>query len=136
MKVLVATKRLQGVRKNDFSHTLEGELVKYGLECDGETVDGHCGCKRSMVGFESQKATTTFMVVEMPITSKEFWEKYIESERKAGWVRESTTKAEMKTFRAVAKELLRLANHFPVNTVLEKRGSRIQTRVPTIVKSQ
>lgn len=132
MKVFVATKSLQGLRKNDFSFTLEGELVKYGFECDGETVDGHCGCKRSMVGFESQKATTTFKVVEMPITPKAFWNKYIESERKAGWVKESATKEELKVFRAVAKELLRLPNRFPVNTVLEKRANRIQTRVPTI----
>jgi hypothetical protein len=136
MKVFVATKRLQGLRKNDFSHTLEGELVKYGFVCDGETVDGHCGCMRSMVGFESQKATTTFKVVEMPITPEEFWNKYIESERKAGWVKESAEKADLKVFKAVAKELLKLASHFQVDTVLEKRGYRIQTRVPIVKKSQ
>lgn len=128
MKVFVSTKKLQGLRKNDFSHTLEGELVKYGFECDGETVDGHCGCKRSMVGFESLKATTTFKVVEMPITHQEFWEKYVESERKAGWITEKTD--DLKVFKAVAKELLELANRFPIDVVLEKRGNLIQTRVP------
>jgi len=132
MKVFVATKKLQGLRINDFCYTIEGELVKYGFVCDGETVDGHCGCQRSMVGFQSQKATTTFQVVEMPITEDDFWKKYIASERDAGWVSESTTENDLKTFRAVAKELLKLAKRFPINKVLEKRGNMIQTRVPSL----
>lgn len=132
MKVFVATKKLQGLRNNDFSYTREGELVKYGFACDGETADGHCGCMRSMVGFESQKATTTFQVVEMPITVGEFWRKYIASERKAGWVSKSAEGNELGTFRAVARELLKLAKRFPINTVLEKRGHMIQVRVPRL----
>jgi hypothetical protein len=131
MKVFIATKRGQGIRNNDFSHTLDGELVKYGFECDNETVDGHCGCKRSMCGFESQKATTTFMVVDIPITSPEFERRYFMSERNAGWLRETTKGKELETFRNVAKELLRLANQFPLNIPLEKRGNRIQTRTVT-----
>ena len=59
-KVLTATAATQGMRKNDFSHTEEGELVTYGLECDCEQVDGVCGCKRSLVGRSTHKATTTF----------------------------------------------------------------------------
>jgi hypothetical protein len=59
MKVFVSTKDGQGIRNNDFSWTNEGELVKFALECDGEKIDGKCGCRRSMSGFDTHKATTT-----------------------------------------------------------------------------
>ncbi|OGV70911.1 MAG: hypothetical protein A2283_22065 [Lentisphaerae bacterium RIFOXYA12_FULL_48_11] len=62
MKVLVATRRTQGRRDNDFNFCEEGELLIYGSECDAEAVDGHCGCRRALVGMTSGKATTTFLV--------------------------------------------------------------------------
>ena len=37
----------------------EGELVRFATECDGERVDGRCGCRRSMTGMSTLKATTT-----------------------------------------------------------------------------
>ena len=40
MKILVATKETQGNRKNDFCFCDEEEIVKAGMECDGESVDG------------------------------------------------------------------------------------------------
>lgn len=58
MKVLVATTKRQGMRKNDFCHATEGELVKFSFECDGEKVDGKCGCKRSMGGINSRELPT------------------------------------------------------------------------------
>ncbi len=47
MKVLTATTKTQGARKNDFCFCDEGEMVMLGSECDGETADGSCGCKRA-----------------------------------------------------------------------------------------
>ena len=85
MKVLVATNEGQKQRKNDFSHTTEGEFVKFGFECDGETVDGNCGCKRGMVGFDTLKATTTFKVTEKDISKENYISRLLESERRAGW---------------------------------------------------
>src|SRR5688572_27337393 len=72
MKVIVATSKLQGQRKSDFCHATEGELVVFPFQCDGEKIDGPCGCRRSMSGIDSGKATTTMMVVEMEISSEEF----------------------------------------------------------------
>ena len=57
MKILVGTTETQGRRKNDFCYTKEGEVLCFHLECDGETVDGSCGCKRSMSGVDTNKAT-------------------------------------------------------------------------------
>lgn len=123
MRVLVATKRFQGRRRNDFSYTREGELVKFCLECDGEEVDGNCGCRRSMSGVDTLLATTTFEVVERPrLTKAAFVKKLAASEKKAGW---KMTAAEV---RKGATELLRLAEAFPQGVVLEKRGDTIQAR--------
>lgn len=122
MKVLIATKETQGRRKNDFSFTNEGELVKFGLECDGEEVDGKCGCRRSMVGFDSKKATTTFKIEERNITKKAFIKLFKESEEKAGW------KFEDKDMVDFAKELIEIPSKFEVGDILEKRGEKISIR--------
>ena len=119
MKVLIATKEGQGKRKNDFSFTKEGELVKFGFECDNE-IDGKCGCKRSVVGFDTFKATTTFKVVERNITKKKFIDRLSKSNKKAGW--------ETKYSEELSKELLDIAKKFPLNSILEKRGKRIGVR--------
>jgi hypothetical protein len=128
MKVFVATKEGQGIRKNDFSWTTEGELVGYAFECDGETVDGNCGCRRSLSGFDSHKATTTFKVSLLSMTEEEYIAKFLESQRKAGWLTDKTDEEGKKVYVATAKALLRIASRFPANRVLEKRGNSIQTR--------
>ena len=57
MKMLVATKETQGKRRNDFCWATEGELVRFAFQCDGEAVDGRCGCRRSFCGLDSHKAS-------------------------------------------------------------------------------
>lgn len=128
MKVFVATKSKQGKRKNDFSHTKEGELVKFGFECDGESVDGKCGCKRSMVGVDTLKATTTFAVKDINIKVEEYIKKLLDSERKGGWLNKESSKDTIKAMEDAAKYLLELANGFAVGAILEKRGDKIQVR--------
>jgi len=65
MKILVATEEKQGKRSNDFNWCKEGEPVVPGMfECDSGYVDDDCGCKRSLCGLGTLKATTTFKVVE------------------------------------------------------------------------
>ena len=65
MKVLVATNETQGARENDFCWTVEGELVFIPpIECGRGYVDDNCGCRRSMAGMVSWRATTTVKVVE------------------------------------------------------------------------
>ena len=50
MKLLVATTKTQGQRKNDFCWVPEDEIVQFAFVCDGEKIDGSCGCRRSMSG--------------------------------------------------------------------------------------
>ena len=122
MKLIVATKEKQGVRENDFHHTNEGEIVYFGFECDCETVDGPCGCKRSLVGIDSHKASTTFKVVEKNITETELNKMLKDSLAKAGWdVKDSAVESD-------ARMLIRLAKRFLIGTVLERRGEVVLIR--------
>ena len=126
MKIFISTKRGQGERKNDFCFVPEGEMVRFGSQCDGEEVDGSCGCRRSMCGVIEGKATTTFKVSNVKKTKKDFEEVIRKSLKTGGWY-EAMTKP--KDFvKAEAKELLRLAKKFPLGKVLEKRGDEIQIR--------
>lgn len=137
LKVLVATKELQGVRKNDFSFTDEGELVKFASACDGEEIDGGCGCRRAFAGVDSLKASTTAKVVEIELTPETFKQRLHESEIKAGWMDPIGTldKEAQEYLDNISKELLDLASHFPVGMILEKRGDTIQERYPDPVKN-
>lgn len=131
MRVLVATCETQGKRKNDFCFATEGELVKFpGIECDRETPDGSCGCRRSLGGVESGRATTTLRVVERDLTATEVKAIFFESMRQSGWVKdESWADTVREQCADDAKGLLRIAGSFPVGTVLERRGEVFNVRV-------
>lgn len=120
MKILVATKKTQGQRKNDFSHAEEGEPVRFGFVCDGAKVDDRCGCKRAMIGMRSHKGTTTITVVEMDIDL-------------AAEITKSLTEAwgtapEAADVARDVRELTRIAAAFPVGMVFEIRGAKMQER--------
>jgi hypothetical protein len=70
MKILTATAAGQGMRTNDFTWTVEGEMVWVGLVCrtDQEDPDGGCGCGRSFEGLSSHRATTTAMVRDLALS--------------------------------------------------------------------
>jgi hypothetical protein len=125
MKVLVATQETQGKRENDFNHADTDELVRFVFECDGESVDGRCGCRRSMSGVNSLKATTTVQVKSKKMSPEEYKTRIRKSLQKGGW---NPTE---KMVAGEAKELLRIANYFPERTVLEKRGDTFAARKPT-----
>jgi len=122
MKVLVSTTETQGQRANDFCYVPEGELVKLTIPCDGEAVDGPCGCKRSMTGLDCQRGTTTVKVVARDLTEAQYEALLAKSDRAAGWLM-----AELPTG---AAQLLRLAAAYAVGTVLEIRGLIVQNRLP------
>jgi hypothetical protein len=70
MKILTATAFGQGIRDNDFTWTIEGELVSVGLVCarDQKDPDGGCGCGRAFGGLSSHRATTTALVRDLPLS--------------------------------------------------------------------
>lgn len=123
LPVLVATKETQGQRRNDFCWCDDGEPVRFTVQCDGETVDGNCGCRRSMSGMTTHRATTTFRVKPLPITREQFVDMLRASHARSGF-----PIVEDRLYQEDADELLRLAAAFPANAVIEKRGGKMQTR--------
>ncbi len=122
MKIFVATEETQGRRSNDFCFVPEGEIVTFGFECDADdNIDGNCGCRRSMVGIKCHKATTTFKVADVRLTKKGYVRMIQTSLNERGFGQVIDAKKE-------AEELLRLASHFPVGAVVEKRGSVFRVR--------
>ena len=129
MKVLVATRDGQGRRKTDFFHTIEGELVTFPhIECDGETVDGGCGCRRSMAGTGSLKASTTFKVEDRPMTTDNLNALLMDELKLGGWMGLMPQEVCQRLVETTSRRLCQLANSFPAGTVLERRGGRIQRR--------
>lgn len=116
MKLFICTKEGQGKRKNDFCWTIEGELAIFGIECTGEKVDGSCGCRRSMVGINSRKATTTVKVSDIGLEHEGFKQRIRTSEIKAGFGEPSEERLEL-----MALALEQEAERWPVGTVLERR---------------
>lgn len=136
MKLFVATQETQGKRKNDFCWVPEGEPLRFGSECDFETVDGNCGCRRSLSGMKCHKATTTFKVIDDPsITIDEYCNMIKNSLVSGGWGQFNTTE-DMDTWANTdARELARLASLFPVGAILERRGDDFNVRrVPAEAK--
>lgn len=127
IKVFAATKEGQGARKSDFFYAKEGELVLYPFECDRDKnlIDGGCGCRRAMAGFQSGKGTTTFKVAEVAMTEQEYIKKFLDAQRKAGWIK---TDADVLMWEREGRRLLEFAADFPAGTLLEKRGSQIKVR--------
>ena len=127
MKALVATKETQGTRNNDFSWTQEGELVVFGAECDRESVDGRCGCRRAMSGLTTLKATTTVKVTDFPGLTLETLAEQIKRHLIKDWGLEEPTVASIAHEAAAA--LCRRVNRFEVGDVLERRGNKLVCRL-------
>jgi hypothetical protein len=133
MKVLVATKKTQGFRKNDFSWTDEGECLGFSSECDGATADDSCGCARSFSGLATHKATTTAVVEDKKgITENTFIGIYRLSMVRAGWVAPGE---DAPWVREQARSILEIASRYAVGTIVEKRGESIGVRFPEMLVS-
>ena len=122
MKILVATTKTQGTRKNDFCFVPEGEPLTFGFECDHEAIDGNCGCRRALVGIACLKATTTMAVAETATDRAAFIAALVVSSKTSGFNFGADQVA------PVADEVLRIAGRFPAGTVLERRGNAFRVR--------
>ena len=125
MNVLTATSSGQGGRENDFSWTVEGELVCLGLVCakDQRDPDGGCGCGRAFSGMSSHRPTTTAMVRDLPLSRDDVCRAlagYVES---AGYG--TFALAELGD---EVEELKRLAANIPVGTVVGRRLDHLEVR--------
>ncbi len=83
MKVFVAAALGPDADSDDFAWTVEGELVTVAvLPCD----DDECGCRRAMAGISSSRATSVFMVADLPMTVADYVSALRDSLIRQGWL--------------------------------------------------
>jgi hypothetical protein len=85
MLVLIATNELPGTNPDDYSFTVEGELVTpLAAECaSGE----RCGCNRGFPGLASGLGTTTAMIAERPgVTDDDLRDAVFDWLDRSGWI--------------------------------------------------
>jgi hypothetical protein len=132
MRILTATNQTQGRRDNDFCWTLEGELVLFPpLECGRGSIDDRCGCRRSMAGLASHRATTTVQVVDRTELDPDTYFMLIsDSLRDQGYVTAGLMADPERNhwLKDITDELIHIAGTFPVATVLERRGDLVSVR--------
>lgn len=119
MKVLVASKLGNGLKPDDFFFAEEGEIV-YVSDCDS---CNDCGCRRSTVGVNSGKGTTTMTVIESQMTREDFFKVLLKAKReyiKLGVSERSVVR--------MADALLELAGELPTGAVIERNGEDFEPR--------
>ncbi len=147
MLVLIATNEPQGTLPDDYSFTVEGELVTpLAVECaSGE----RCGCNRGFPGLASGFATTTAMVAERPgVTEEDLRDAVFDWLDRCGWIDLfEQTAAERSAasddrfdphgdvddmIEAIIDEhvdcIHEICSTSPVGTVVVRRGTRVMTR--------
>ncbi len=149
MLVLIATNELQGTTPDDYSFTVEGELVTpLAAECaSGE----RCGCNRGFPGLASGFATTTAMVAERPgVTEDDLRDAVFDWLDRTGWIDLfEETASERSEFgagdqrvhtdhdvddliEAIIDEhvdcIQEVCSTYPVGTVVVRRGTLVMTR--------
>ncbi|MFA5311705.1 MAG: hypothetical protein WC375_00135 [Methanomassiliicoccales archaeon] len=130
MKILVSTKETQGQRKNDFCFCNEGEFVHFGINCDRDNgnIDGKRGCQRSVCGLDNHKSTTTFKVVSTKMRKNFYRKLYIKSMVDSGLYKEPLDNETKVSAELAVKQLLAVAKHFKVGSILERQGDNLMVR--------
>jgi len=125
MKLLTATATSQGTRDNDFSWTIDGELVLIGIVCarDQADPDGGCGCGRAFSGLSSHRATTTARVLDLPLTREDVSKAIAGYYESAGYGVFEPSELDDEI-----DEMLRVASAWDIGTIVERRLDRLQAR--------
>lgn len=121
MRVFVATRG--GAEAGDYSHTVEGELVRLPITCD----DPGCGCTASMTGLGSGLSTTTFTVRDLPLDRDTYHDLLWGTLLRDGWIEEGNTEDEEWVERLVGLHL-DLAAGFTPGIPLRLAGDRLYER--------
>jgi len=145
--VLIATNELQGSDPDDYSFTVEGELVTpLAAECaSGE----RCGCTRGFPGLASGFATTTAVVVDRPgVTEDDLRDAVFDWMDRGGWIELFETAARERAdandgvadplddvddlIESVIDEhvdcIHEICRTYPEGTVVTRRGTLVATR--------
>lgn len=121
MRVFVATRA--GGEAGDYSHTVEGELVRLPITCD----DPACGCTQSMTGMGSGLSTTTFTVRDFDIDRRTYHELLWATLLRDGWVEEGNEE-DVEWVRKLLGLHLELAANFTPEVPLRLAGDRLYER--------
>ena len=131
MLVLVATNESQGQSPDDYSYTVEGELV---MAVVAECKNRHCGCDRGFPGLASSLATTTAQVVDLPhLTEGDLRDALFDSLERGGWL--DLLRAEP-DYDIIVEDMIdehvqaiaAVCARCPVGTVVERSGALVFTR--------
>jgi|SRR5947209_2067838 len=128
IQIFVATAETQGQRENDFCFVPEGEILDYSaITCSRETTDGNCGCKRSLCGLQSHKATTTMKIIEFDGNIEDLGKMIRKSQKDGGWLQDPWQEL-LEHGLDHASEITEQASKFPVGTVVEYRDGVFVSR--------
>jgi len=143
MLVLVATNELQGNSPDDYSFTVEGELV---TALANECASGEdCGCNRGFPGLASGFATTTAMVADRPgILGSDLRDAVFDWLDRGGWIDLIETAAQERAdafqppddvddlIESIIDEhvdmIRSICTSYPEGTILTRRGSLVMSR--------
>ena len=121
VKVFVATRR--GMGADDYSQTVDGELVRLPVTCDMHD----CECGRAMTGLASGQSTTTFTVREVDMERGMFRELLWDTLARDGWVEEGRLEDEEWVDKLVDLHL-DLAEAFREEIPLRLNGDKLYER--------
>ncbi len=121
MKLFVATRA--GAEVDDFSETVEGELVRLPVTCD----DPDCECGRAMTGLGSGESTTTFTVREFDISRSMYQELLWSTLQRDGWVVEGNSEDQQWVVKLVDLHV-DLASSFSTGVPLRLVGDALYER--------
>jgi hypothetical protein len=130
MKLLTATTLTQGQRDNDYHWCVEGELLRFDVTCDRDArdPDGGCGCGRGFAGMSSERATTTALVRDLPISRDDVRIALTASLHAAGYLRDPDDPAARALIIDEVDELIAIADAFDVGDVIERRLDELRVR--------
>lgn len=125
MRLLTATTTGQGERDNDFSRTVEGEIVGIHEPCATDILDpdGACGCGRAFFGLSSHRPTTTALVRDVPLTRGDLADALAGYYASAGYGLPSLSEVAPEV-----DDLVELGSIYPVGTVVERRLHIVRSR--------
>ncbi len=131
MLVLVATNESQGHAPDDYSYTVEGELVTTVVT---KCANPDCGCDRGFPGLASQFATTTAQVADLPhLTESDLRDALVDYLDRGGWfdLLRDEPDVEMIVDDMVDEHVEAIAAvcaRCPVGTIVERSGTLVFTR--------
>ena len=121
LRVFVAT--AAGKEDGDYSHTIEGEMVRLPVTCDVPD----CECSRAMTGMASGQSTTTFTIKDLDVDRDIYTELLWSTLERDSWVTEGNAD-DLEWVDKLVGLHLDLAETFEVGVPLRLAGDRLYER--------